>query len=56
MKDSSRKICGWLLCGGIVAVMNERRAYAINHIRKVRLYCIMATSLIKSDIVPSLCF
>ena len=30
----SRKICGWLVRGGIAAEMNVRQAYIVKHIRK----------------------
>ena len=34
MKDRNRKICGWLVRGGIAAEMNVRQAYTVKHIRK----------------------
>ena len=32
--ELSRKVCGWLVRGGIAAEMNVRQAYTVKHIRK----------------------
>ena len=31
--ELSRKVCGWLVCGGIAAVEDMRQAYIVKHIR-----------------------